>query len=80
LGESELSDDLPALIGSAFSDLLSAFDLKAAGLSGSAVGLVLSKILNARAEKAREIALEEIRYCERPIRDAAEADEFVSIT
>jgi hypothetical protein len=75
-----MSDDVPALTGTAFADVLTKIEFSAAGFAGTALGVVLSRILRSRADQARQIFIEEVRQTTRAIRDAAEADEFVAIT
>lgn len=64
-----MNDDLPTVIGAAFSDALTALKFDAPGLAGTGIGLLLSRMLRERIEEGRKIFLEEISHASRPIRD-----------
>ncbi|WP_155903012.1 hypothetical protein [Marinobacter gelidimuriae] len=60
-------------------DILSAADFGATNLVASLGNSLLTNLFRERAEKAREIALNEMAKCERSEFDLASADQFVAI-
>lgn len=60
-------------------DILSAADFGATNFIANVGNNLLTKMFNKRAEKAREIALAEMKRCERSEFDIESADQFVAI-
>ena len=65
-------------IGAA-SDILAAVDFGATGFIVGTGNELLSKLFNDRAEKARAIAIQEIKKCGRSKFDLPDADQFIAI-
>jgi len=60
-------------------DILSAADFGASNFAASIGNSLLTKLFRERAEKSREIALNEMAKCKRSELDIASADQFVAI-
>jgi hypothetical protein len=60
-------------------DILSAADFGATNFIANIGNNLLTNIFNERAERARKIALEEMRLCQRSTFDLTSADQFVAV-
>lgn len=74
-----MSNTLSTLIGSSFADMASSLGFGASNLAGTVLSEALGRVMSGRAERARNILLNEIREGLRPPQDSGEVDEFVAI-